>query len=205
MVPEITPGPQLPGWRSFAAMRRLDVNLPNLITLARLLAVPLTVWLILEQHHAAAFWIFVIAGVSDALDGYIAKRFDQRTQLGALLDPAADKTLLAGVYVTLGLAGHLPGWLVVLVILRDFLIILGFVLLQTAASPTRLNPLYISKINTLLQITLVGFVLARLGLGVEPGPVTWILVAATAATTVASGLFYLVRCARLLASAERRA
>ena len=204
MVPEITPGPELPGSRALAAMQRLDVNLPNLITLARLLAVPLTVWLILQQHYGAAFWIFVGAGISDALDGYIAKRFDQRTQLGALLDPAADKTLLAGVYVTLGMAGHLPGWLVILVILRDFLIILGFVLLQTAASPTRLNPLYVSKINTLLQITLVGFVLARLGLAIEPGPVTRILVDMTAAMTVISGLFYLVRCARLLAGAERR-
>ena len=108
-------------------MSGLGLNLPNLISLARLLMVPLTIWLIFEDRYTAAFWVFIGAGLSDALDGYIAKRFDRRTRLGALLDPAADKTLLAGMYVTLGLAGQLPGWLVVLVILRDFLIILGFV------------------------------------------------------------------------------
>ena len=77
---------------------RLELNLPNLITLARLLSVPLAIWLILDERYGAAFWVFVGAGVSDALDGYIAKRFDCRTRLGALLDPVADKALLASVY-----------------------------------------------------------------------------------------------------------
>src|SRR5277367_6169746 len=86
------------------------VNLPNFITLARLLSVPVAVWLILVGEFAAAFWVFVAAGVSDALDGFIAKRFDQRTRLGALLDPIADKSLLVAVYVTLGVAGELPAW-----------------------------------------------------------------------------------------------
>ncbi len=126
--------------------------------------------------------------LSDALDGYIAKRFDRRTRLGALLDPAADKALLAGVYVTLGLAGHLPAWLVGLVVLRDFLIVLGFVLIHATAAPKQLDPLYISKVNTLVQLSLVGFVLARLGLGIEAGPVKWLLIAAAAVTTVLSGL-----------------
>ena len=124
------PVPGMSGRCRRSATRRSpgsSLNLPNLITLARLLAVPLAVWLILDERYALAFWVFVGAGISDALDGYIAKRFDSRTRLGALLDPAADKALLAGVYVTLAIAGQLPDWLVFLVVFRDVLIIGGFV------------------------------------------------------------------------------
>ncbi len=190
-----------------AATLRDAFNLPNLITLARLLAVPLAIWLILYGHYAPAFWVFIGAGISDALDGYIAKRFDSRTPLGALLDPVADKALLAGVYVTLGLAELLPHWLVILVVLRDALIVGGFVAIHTAGSPRAferldVSPLYSSKINTSVQIVLVGYVLARLGVGAEDGPVTLFLIAAAAATTVWSGLSYLVRWARLLGRSE---
>src|SRR5437870_2887732 len=144
MVPEITPGPKVPAPRVIGRqpVMRLELNLPNLITLARLLSVPLTMWLIFGERYGAAFWVFLGAGISDALDGYIAKRFDRRTRLGALLDPAADKAMLAGVYVTLGLAGQLPHWLVALVVLRDLLIVLGFFVIQSA-SASRLAPLYI--------------------------------------------------------------
>jgi cardiolipin synthase (CMP-forming) len=204
MIPEITPGPEMPA-RAIGrqAALNLEVNLPNLITLARLLSVPVAIWLIFERRFAAAFWLFGAAGLSDALDGYIAKRFDRRTRLGALLDPAADKALLTGVYASLWLVGQLPGLLVFLVLLRDLLIVLGFVLIQTSTAPKQFDPLYISKVNTLIQITLVGFVLARLGLGVEAGPVTWLLIVAAGATTVLSGLSYLVRWARLLSRPER--
>ncbi len=207
MVPEITPGPELPARRALgaqSALWRLDLNLnlPNLITLARLFSVPVAVWLILDERYSAAFWLFVGAGVSDALDGYIAKRFDRRTPLGALLDPVADKTLLAGVCVTLGLAGQLPAWLVALVVLRDLLIVLGFVVIQATAAPRQFGPLYISKINTSVQIVLIGFVLARLGLGFEAGAASWLLIAAAAVTTVWSGFSYLMRWARILSGSE---
>src|SRR5260370_10327746 len=102
MVPEITPGPELPRAIGRQAFAWFDPSLPNLITLARLLSVPVMIWLIVGERYSAAFSLFVGAGASDALDGFIAKRFDRRTRLGALLDPAADKTLLAGMYVTLG-------------------------------------------------------------------------------------------------------
>jgi cardiolipin synthase len=197
MVPQISPGPELPAPRAIPG-QSASLNLPNLITLARLLSVPLTIWLIFDARYGAAFWVFVGAGLSDALDGYIAKRFDRRTWIGALLDPAADKAMLTGVYVSLGLAGQLPAWLVALVVLRDFLIVVGFFLIQATAVPRQLGPLYISKVNTLVQIALVGFVLARLGLGIETGPATWLLTAAAALTTVLSGLSYLVRWARIL-------
>jgi cardiolipin synthase len=205
MIPEITPGPELPARSAIGApadLLRLDLNLPNLITLARLLSVPVAIALLLETRYAAAFWVFIAAGISDALDGWIAKRFDRRTRLGALLDPAADKALLAGVCVTLALVGQLPIWFVVLVVLRDLLIVLGYALMRGSAAARHFGPLYISKINTLVQITLVGFVLARLGLGIEAGPSTRLLIAAAAATTVLSGLAYFVRWARILAGAE---
>jgi cardiolipin synthase len=204
MVPDAAPRPELPSQPVLGAdsAALLEFSVPNLITLLRLLLVPLAVWLILAERYGTAFWVFVAAGASDALDGYIAKSFDQRTRLGALLDPAADKALLAGVYVTLGLAGQLPGWLVILVILRDFLIVLGFVVIQTVASPSQLGPILISKLNTLMQIALVGFVLARLGLGVEASMLTWVLIVVTGTTTVLSGLSYLLRWLRILAGSE---
>ena len=176
-------------------LSRLDVNLPNVITLGRLLCVPLAIWLILGERYGLAFWVFVAAGVSDALDGWIAKRWNQRTPLGALLDPIADKALLAAVYITLGFAGELPHWLVILVVLRDLLIVGGYLLSHGVNAP---EPLFISKVNTLVQIALIGFVLARLGLGVDEELVTSFLIAAAGVTTVWSGLSYLVRWARFL-------
>lgn len=183
-------------------MTRLGLNLPNLISLGRLLLAPLAIWLILGGRYGAAFWVFVGAGVSDALDGFIAKRFNRRTRIGALLDPIADKTLLVSVYVTLGLAHQLWSLVVILVVFRDVMIVGGFLLIQAFAVPKHYDPLYISKINTGLQITLAAFVLARLGLGTEIGTLGMALSVLVMATTVLSGLSYLVRWARILARSE---
>jgi len=184
-------------------MSRLGLNLPNLISLGRLLLVPLAIWLILGGRYDLAFWVFVTAGVSDALDGFIAKRFDRRTRLGALLDPIADKALLVSVYVTLGLAHQLWTSLVILVVFRDVMIVGGFLLIQAIAVPKLYDPLYISKINTGLQIALVAFVLARLGLDAAAGMPDVVLSLVVMATTVLSGLSYIVRWARILARSEQ--
>ncbi len=178
------------------------MSLPNLITLGRLLCVPLAIWLVLSGETAAAFWVFIAAGLSDAVDGFIARRFNQRSSLGALLDPAADKALLVSMYVTLGLAEHLPTWLVILVVFRDALIIGGFLLAAALGQAMRWEPLLISKVNTALQIAVVGAVLAELGLGLALQRLASILVYATAATTVISGAGYLMRWTRALAGAE---
>jgi cardiolipin synthase len=160
--------------------------------------------LILEGDYWVAFWIFVIAGISDALDGFIAKRFDRRTRLGALLDPIADKVLLVSVYLTLGVAGQLWTWLVVLVVFRDVMIIGGFLLIQAiTALPRPFHPLFISKINTGVQVALVGYVLARRGLDADAGLIDLVLGIAVAITTVVSGLSYLVRWARIFAHTEQ--
>ena len=206
MIPDATPGPEMPAQalgRQWAPAR-FELNLPNAITLARLIAVPITIWLILDERYGSAFWLFVAAGISDALDGYIAKRFDLRTRLGAVLDPVADKALLAGVYLSLGWSGMLPAGLVILVVLRDALIVAGYLLVQRSAEPAQTQPLYISKINTAVQIALIGFVLARLGLGADGGSATGIMIALAAITTVWSGFAYLLRWARLLAATGRR-
>jgi cardiolipin synthase (CMP-forming) len=178
------------------------MNLPNYISLARLLSVPIGIWFILNGDLTSAFWLFLVAGVSDAVDGFIAKHFDSRSELGALLDPIADKALIVSMVVTLGLAGYLPNWLVILVVFRDVLIIGGFVLTQFAAEPLTVRPLMISKVNTALQIVLVAWTLARFGLKVADHSVTVILIDAVAVTTVLSGAVYLVRWMRGFADAE---
>ena len=184
-------------------MRGLGLNLPNLISLVRLFMVPLEIWLILVGRYGLAFWILVAAGISDALDGFIAKRFDRRTRLGALLDPVADKAMLISVYITLGAAHQLWTSLVILVVFRDFMIVGGFLLIQVFAVQKLYDPLYISKLNTGVQIILVSFVLARLGLGAAAGWPDLVLSLIVAATTMVSGLSYLVRWARILARSEQ--
>lgn len=176
------------------------MNLPNAITFGRLIAVPLTVWLILEGRLAAAFWVFVIAGISDAIDGWIAKTFNQATELGRYLDPIADKALLVAVYVTLGAAGHLPTWLVILVVSRDVAILGGVVLARFMELPVRVAPLRISKVNTGAQIALAALVLGQFAFADVAdwfeGDVLTVCIAVVAATTLSSGLTYLYRFAQ---------
>lgn len=178
------------------------INLPNFLSFARLLSVPVIIWLLLDRALAASFWLFVAAGITDALDGFLAKRFNSRTQLGAYLDPLADKALLVGVYVTLGWTGDLPAWLVILVVFRDLTIVGGALLEQTITQSFKSRPMMISKVNTALQIALAALVLARLGLSFYDFGLTAILVLVVAATTVASGLAYLVHFTRRLSRAE---
>jgi len=182
--------------------------LPNIITLGRLIAVPVTVYFILTGDLVAAFWLFVAAGVSDALDGAIARLFDARTVLGGFLDPLADKALLVSVYVSLANVGLLPLWLVILVVFRDLLIIGGVLLAYTLRQPVTVRPLFISKVNTVAQIALAALVLAVNGPGL-PNPVVFgtslsgLLGLVVAATTVLSGAVYLVRSELLFGGPER--
>jgi cardiolipin synthase len=185
-------------------MSRIGLNLPNLISLARLLLVPLAISLILEGSYWGALGVFVIAGVSDAVDGFIARKFNRRTPLGALLDPLADKVLLVSAYVALGVAGQLWIWLVVLVVFRDIMIVGGFLLIQMITPvPKPIQPILISKVNTGVQVALVWYLLARRGLGAEAGTLDFVLGIAVALTTVASGLSYLLQWARILGRSQQ--
>ncbi len=178
----------------------LDLNIPNMITLGRLLAVPVTVWLILNDFIFAAFWLFVAAGISDAIDGFLAKRWNQVTEFGAYLDPLADKALLASVFITLGVQGHLESWLVILVVFRDVMIVGAVVLFQTMVRSLEMDPLFISKVNTLAQIILAALVLGAEGYNVDMGLFMEMMTGIVAVTTMASGLSYLVVIMRRLSS-----
>lgn len=169
----------------------LASNIPNLITLGRILAVPLLVWLVINNRMDAAFWVFVAAGISDALDGFVAKRFGFVTKLGSYLDPVADKALLVSAYITLGQAGHIDAWLVIIVVFRDALIIGGTILFHTLGRPVEMQPLFISKFNTLMQILLVAVLLGNLGVGVPDFGLLPTLAMLVGITTVLSGFAYL--------------
>jgi len=173
--------------------RFLLSSLPNLITLARLLAVPVMVWLIVSGEWTAAFWLFVAAGVSDGIDGYIAKRFDAESVLGSYLDPIADKVMLVCVFVTLGIADEIGAWLVIIIVSRDALIVGGTLLSQIVERPIKMKPLFVSKINTVAQIVLAAVALANLGLGWSDIGQVMALEYTVAATTLASGALYLVQ------------
>lgn len=168
------------------------INLPNLITLARLCAAPVMVWLILDDAWMAAFVVFVLAGLSDALDGFIAKRFRAGTRVGGFLDPLADKVMLVSVFVALGLSGRLPAWLVILVVFRDLFIIGGALLVHTLTGRLEMEPLMISKLNTVAQFVLPAVLLGGLGTGLGVAPIELALVYIVAATTLASGAAYIV-------------
>ncbi|WP_235913551.1 CDP-alcohol phosphatidyltransferase family protein [Teichococcus coralli] len=172
------------------------ITLPNAITLARLCAVPATVWLILHGRLDAAFYVFAGAGISDALDGWLARRLNARSVLGAMLDPLADKALLVCTYVTLALAGVLPDWLAMLVVFRDVLIMGGVMLLSLLGAPPRMQPLFISKLNTLAQLLLAGLALLLAGFGLPTEPWLPLMIWVAAATTILSGLAYMVRLLR---------
>ncbi len=181
----------------------LRTLLPNLISLARLLAVPIAVYVILQGEYALAFWIFVAAGVSDAVDGFLAKRLDAVTEIGTYLDPLADKVLLVGVYVALNRMDHIATWLVFLVVFRDFLIIGGAILYHTLTQSLKMDPLFISKVNTVTQITFAGVVLGELGLEVRISFLSEVLGYIVALTTFVSGAAYVYKWGRLAVSMER--
>jgi cardiolipin synthase (CMP-forming) len=140
------------------------LSIPNLITLARILSVPIMVWAIMTGWMLAAFLLFLAAGVSDGVDGYLAKRFGMSSELGSYLDPLADKALIVSIYVTLGVSGEIPRWLVILVVSRDIMIVGAVLLAWLVGKPLPMKPLLISKINTAAQIVFAGLVLAWLGL-----------------------------------------
>lgn len=181
------------------------MNLANLITLARLISVPVIVWAILAREMGLAFAIFVMAGLSDAVDGFVAKHFNSRSVFGSYLDPLADKALLMSVYVALGQAGYLPIWLVILVVFRDVLIIGGVLLLFTLGNRSfRVEPLLISKANTVVQIVLAAVVLGSEAFGMTGAWFVTALVWLVAATTVASGGSYIVQWNRRVPTMEDR-
>jgi cardiolipin synthase (CMP-forming) len=162
---------------------------PNLITFGRLCAVPLAFWLIVEHRLDLAFYLFLAAGLSDAVDGWLARRYGGNS-IGALMDPVADKALLVTMYVTLAVVRELPDWLAILVVFRDLLIVGGVIVLSVLGQPVTIRPLYVSKLNTALQIVLIAATLFVSGFHLAAPLVLTTLVWVVATSTLISGAAY---------------
>jgi cardiolipin synthase len=171
-------------------LSQLIANLPNLVTLARLLMTPLVVAMIVSQRFVEAFVVFVVAGASDAVDGFIARRFDLRTELGSYLDPLADKALLISIYVALATIGALAPALAILVVSRDLMIMFAVLVSWLLAKPVEIRPARISKLNTAAQIAFAAFVLGAKAFGVDGSVVQPGFTLLVAASTLASGGVY---------------
>ena len=179
----------------------IALNIPNLITLGRILLVPVVVWAIASGTMWIAFVLFVVAGVSDAVDGFLAKRFDMTTELGSYLDPLADKALIVSIYITLGVNGAIPRWLVILVVSRDILIVGGIMLSWLVGNPLKIKPLLVSKLNTVAQILFACVVLGSLGFNIEAATLTLVLMGLVATLTLLSVAAYVAEWVRHMNSA----
>jgi cardiolipin synthase len=178
------------------------LSIPNLITLARILAVPLIVWAITSGEVRIAFALFLAAGVSDLVDGFLAKRFGMATELGAYLDPLADKAMIVSIYVALGIAGNIPRWLVILVVSRDIMIVGAVILSWLVDKPVKQKPLTVSKLNTVAQIVFATVVLAALAFHWDIPLLLDALMALVAALTLLSVAFYVAHWVRHMNATE---
>jgi cardiolipin synthase len=176
------------------------VNIPNIITTGRILLVPIVVWAIMSGQMAIAFGLFVLAAISDAVDGFLAKRLGAVSEFGAYLDPLADKVLLVSIYITLGIADLLPRWLVILVVSRDIMIVGAVLLAWVVGKPLTIQPFVISKLNTIAQVVFAALVLAASGFDFNLGPAREVVLVVVAVLTGLSAAAYLAAWTRHMAS-----
>lgn len=176
------------------------MSLPNYITIARFIMVPLIIFALINSHMMVAFVLFVFAGLSDGVDGFIARQFNQRSELGAWLDPMADKFMLVAVFLMLGWLGALPIWLVLLAVSRDGLIVGAVVLSSLMDNPVEMRPLMVSKANTTAQIVLLVLVLAEHASIAQFTALSNLMIYLVAGLTIASASAYLVSWLRHMAS-----
>jgi cardiolipin synthase len=180
-------------------------QLPNLLTLLRLALVLPIAGLLLSERYSQALSLFVIASLSDALDGFLARRFGWTSRLGKLFDPLADKLLLVTSVICLVVSQVLPVWLALLICLRDALILLGAWLFRLLVGPTQFTPSWLGKLTTLLQMVLVVAVLLELSIAPAVGLVRSPLIWLAAAATLASGAQYVWEWGRKFRYARMRA
>ena len=138
------------------------MNFANIITVVRLLITPIIVWLIFSSYYGLGLIFFVFSGLSDALDGFIAKQYNQRTILGSYLDPVADKVLIVSSILALGYMGAIPPWLIILIVSRDLAILGAVIISWLVERSLKIEPIISSKINTFLQIFYTGLILLSL-------------------------------------------
>jgi cardiolipin synthase (CMP-forming) len=167
------------------------MTIPNIITIGRLIIVPFVIMMIMQERWGTAFVLFAVAGISDGIDGFIARHFDMRSELGAYIDPLADKSLLVSIYVSLAVVGAIPSWLAIVVVSRDLMIVAAIVLSWMMGRPVVIRPLLVSKLNTAAQIGFAALALAANAYGFDLAGVEDIAVLTVAALTVASAGAYL--------------
>jgi cardiolipin synthase len=174
------------------------MNIPNFISLVRILLVPVIVIFLMQGAFVKALIVLAVSGLTDALDGFLARVLKQQTTLGAYLDPIADKALLVSCFVTLSIKGIIPGWLTVIVISRDCIILFGIAVLSIMSITYEMRPAFISKVTTAIQLLMV---LSALLFRILPGLIDyqWItfLHWATAFFTIVSGLNYMFKWLKL--------
>lgn len=161
-------------------------HIPNILTVFRILLVPVFLYLFLEGRYHLAAAAFLVAGLTDGIDGFIARRYDVRTELGAALDPFADKLLLVSAYIALAARGFVPLWLMVPVIIKDGILLAGVAALRGAGRKVRIVPSVFGKATTVLQIATVGYAM----LVAKEGAAFMTLAAVTAVVTVYTGFDY---------------
>jgi cardiolipin synthase len=173
------------------------MNLPNILTLTRVLLIPLFVIFIINKLFEWALFTFAIAGITDGIDGLIARITHQRTELGAYLDPIADKLLLSAAFISLAIIEMIPSWLVVIVITRDVIILVGFLVMFLTSYHPKIQPSLLSKITTAFQIITILLVLM---VGYSPvfQQLSVIAIYGTTAITILSGSHYIYIGAKIL-------
>jgi cardiolipin synthase len=180
------------------SLSKTNFTIPNLITLTRILLTPLFIIFLIQGRYSQALIIFVLAGVSDLADGIIARNWQQKSRLGAYLDPLADKLLMSASFVTLSISLLIPSWLTVVVISRDVILGLGSLILKLADYPLVIKPSLAGKWTTTLQLITVGLVLLGKLLPLPYG-ILVVFFYLTGALTVISGSQYILRGLRTVA------
>jgi cardiolipin synthase len=175
----------------------MTMTVPNLLTFIRIFLTPYLVWLLLNNRIDHALVVFFVAGITDGLDGLIARMFHQKSKLGAYLDPLADKLLLVSSFVLLGHLRLIPSWLVIIAVSRDAVILLGLMTLCFFQIHVEIKPTVLSKMTTLLQLLTVLLVLSTSVVALPAWGLS-ILFVSTAVLSVASGLHYITVGIRLL-------
>jgi len=174
---------------------RIMLTLPNFLTLLRIIAIPIFLMSLANGHPAAAFMLFLAAGITDTVDGAVARLTNTRSDLGAVLDPMADKLLLLSSFVFLGFSRAIAPWLVVLVVLRDVIVVLGYgAVFVVDHEWMQVAPSRLGKLSTFLQLFTVGFALMHLARPALPlSAILAVMQAVTGAVTAASGVQYIYR------------
>jgi len=166
------------------------LNIPNVLTILRVLLIPIFVIFLMNRHFGWSLVIFVVAGITDAIDGGIARITQQKTTLGAYLDPIADKLLLTSAFVALAILKTIPSWLAVIVLTRDVIISLGFMILFLMDRRPEINPTTFSKINTVIQVLTIALALFSRVQDSISGLLS-LMIWAAAVTTIMTGLHYI--------------